>query len=119
VQRGREALAGVGRQPLQQRQREPGGFAGARLGGAEQVAPRKNDGDRLLLDGGGFGVSVLGDGPKQLGQKPETFESLADGSLLKARPGKASRLPTGSGRNTCVVGIRAEAAAVGWEALTG
>ena len=63
-----------GRQPLQQRQREAGGLAGAGLRGAEQVAPGEHDGDGLRLDGGGFGVALLGDSAEQLGRQAEAFK---------------------------------------------
>jgi hypothetical protein len=98
VQRGREALAREGSEALQQGQGEPRGLAGAGLGGAEQVASRENDGDGLRLDRGGFGIALFRDGAEQLGQKPETFESLADGDLLNDRPGRATGALTGSGR---------------------
>ena len=98
VQRGREALARDRGEALQQGQGEAGRLAGARLGGAEQVAPGKDDGNGLRLDGGGFGVALFRDGAEQLGQKPETFESLADGYLLNDRPGRALTPSTGSGR---------------------
>src|SRR6185436_8456073 len=53
---------------------EAGGLAGAGLRGAEKVAPGKDDGDGLRLDGGGFCVALLRDGTQQLGHKPEAFE---------------------------------------------
>jgi hypothetical protein len=74
MQRGREALGGEGREALQEGKREARGLAGAGLRGAEKVASRKDDGNGLRLDGGGFGVALLRDGAKQLGQEPEAFE---------------------------------------------
>jgi hypothetical protein len=74
VERWREALRRERREPLQQGQREPGGLAGAGLRRAEEVASGKDDGNGLRLDGGGFGVALLRDGTKQLGQQPEAFE---------------------------------------------
>jgi hypothetical protein len=64
-------MAGVGlrREALQQRQREPGGLAGAGLGGAQQVAAGEDDGNRLLLDGGGNGVALVGDCARELGRE--------------------------------------------------
>jgi hypothetical protein len=56
-----------GRKVLDQRQREAGGLAGARLGGAEEVAACENDGDGLLLDGGRDGVSLVRDCADELG----------------------------------------------------
>jgi hypothetical protein len=70
---------------LQQRQREAGGLAGAGLGGGEHVAAGQNDGDGLLLDGGGFGVTLVGDGTHERGRQPEGFKSLIQWRLL-ARP---------------------------------
>jgi hypothetical protein len=99
VQRGREALGCQGRQALQQGQGEAGGLAGAGLRGAEQVASREDEGDGLRLDGGGFGIALLRDSAKQLGDQPEAFEGRAYVSLLKkksAREGIA--FETGSGR---------------------
>ena len=105
VQRGREALARHRGEALEQRQREAGGLAGARLGGAEQVAAGKHHGNGLLLDGGGFGVTLFRDGAEELGQKPETFESLADGCLLKNRPGEAWRPRPVQADEWCCVGM--------------
>jgi hypothetical protein len=59
---------------LQHRQREPGGLAGAGLRGAEQVAACEYDGDGLRLDGGGYGVALLGDAAEQLGREAEILE---------------------------------------------
>src|SRR5581483_11224694 len=56
-----------GGQALQHRQREACCLAGARLRGGEQVAAGEDDGDGLGLDGGGFGVALLGDCAEQLG----------------------------------------------------
>jgi len=66
-------MAGVrlGREALQQRQREPGGLAGAGLGGAQQVAAGKDDGDGLQLDRGGRGVALLRNSAEQLGAEAE------------------------------------------------
>jgi len=59
---------------LQHRQREPGGLAGAGLRGAEQVAACENYGDGLRLDGGGYGVALLGNAAEQLGGEAEILE---------------------------------------------
>src|SRR5262249_10269003 len=48
--RRRQAGIGLGREELQQRQREPGGFAGPRLRGAHYVAPLQDDRDRFDLN---------------------------------------------------------------------
>ena len=69
-------MAGIraARQSLQQRQREAGGFAGAGLRGAEQVAPGQYDRNRLRLDRSGLRVALLGDGTQQRGHEPEGFK---------------------------------------------
>ena len=68
---GRGARVRVGRQPVQDRQAESGGLAGAGLGAAHDVLARKDDGDRLLLDRGGGGVAGLGHGPENLRPQAE------------------------------------------------
>jgi hypothetical protein len=97
MQRRREALRRHGREALQEGEREPGGLAGAGLGGAEEVAAGEDDGDGLRLDGGGLRVALLRDGAKQLGQQPEAFEGRAYVSLLNDRPAKDFAFDTGSG----------------------
>jgi hypothetical protein len=72
--RRRVARVGLPREQLQHRQREAGGLAGAGLRRAEQIATREYDGDGLRLDGGGFGIALLGDCFEQLGRKPEILE---------------------------------------------
>jgi len=74
VARGRSAGIAARREPLQQRQRKAGSLAGAGLRGAEQIAPRENDRDGLRLDGGRFGVTLLGDSTEQLGRQAEAFK---------------------------------------------
>ena len=90
VQRGREALCRERREPLQQGERESCRLAGAGLRGAEKVASREDDGDGLRLDGGGFGIALLRDGTKQLGQQPEAFERRTDNVLLMIGPRRTS-----------------------------
>ena len=80
--RGRVADVGFSREQLQYRQRESGGLAGAGLRRAEQIAPGEDDGDGLRLDGGGYGVTLLGDCAEQLGCKPEILERRFDETLL-------------------------------------
>jgi hypothetical protein len=98
VQRRREAACGERGEALQERQGEAGGLAGAGLRGAEQIASREDDGDGLRLDGGCFGIALLRDGAKQLGQQPEAFEGRTYDDLLKNRPAKDFAFDTGSGR---------------------
>jgi hypothetical protein len=54
---------------LDQGQGEPGRLAGARLGGAEEVAAGEDDGDGLRLDGGRDGVSLVRDCADELGSE--------------------------------------------------
>ena len=49
-------------QPLQNRQGESGGLAGARLGAADQIAAFEQNGYRLFLDGGGGLVACIRNG---------------------------------------------------------
>ena len=80
--RGRVAGVGFPREKLQYRQRESGGLAGAGLSGAEQIAACEYYGDGLRLDGGGYGVTLLGDCAEQLGIEPEILERRFDVNLL-------------------------------------
>jgi hypothetical protein len=98
VQRRREAACRERGEALEQRQGETGGLAGARLRRSEQIASRKDDGDGLRLNGGGFRVAMLRDGAKQLGQQPEAFEGRTYDDLLINRPAKDFAFETGSGR---------------------
>jgi hypothetical protein len=84
-------------QEVEDRQGEGGGLAGPGLGGGEQVASGKDDGNGLRLDGGGFGVALLRDCAKQLGREPEAFKRRTDNDLLMIGP-RSSRFDTGSGR---------------------
>jgi len=59
--RGRVAGVGFPREQLQHGQGKPRRLAGAGLRGAEQIAPGENYGDSLRLDGGGYGITLLGD----------------------------------------------------------
>jgi len=98
MQGGREALRGHRREALQQGQGESRGLAGAGLRGAEEVSSGQDDGDGLRLDGGRFGVALLRDGAKQLGQEPEAFERRAYDISPEDRPAKDFAFDTGSGR---------------------
>jgi hypothetical protein len=59
--RGRGAGIGVRRQPLQQRQGEARGLAGAGLGATHDIEALQDHGDGLRLDRGRLGVALLGD----------------------------------------------------------
>jgi hypothetical protein len=61
-------------QPMQQRQDEAGGLAGAGLGAAHDVAAREHGGNRLRLDRSGGGVASLMDGTQQRLGKAEGIE---------------------------------------------
>jgi len=89
--RGRVAGSGFPREQLQHRQREAGGLAGAGLRGAEQIAPGEDYGNGLRLDGGGYGVALLGDCAEQLGRKPEILERRFDVILLMVYQEEDSR----------------------------
>jgi hypothetical protein len=67
---------------LQYRQHEGGRLAGAGLRRAEQIASGEDYGNGLRLDGGGDGVTLLGDCAEQLGRKPEILERRFDVDLL-------------------------------------
>ncbi len=71
-------LAGGGlrlREPMQDRQHEAGGLAGAGLRAGEQVAAGEDQRNRLLLDGRGFGVTEFGDRSNEFVGQAEGFES--------------------------------------------
>ncbi|KGD18062.1 hypothetical protein DO70_4211 [Burkholderia pseudomallei] len=52
-------------QALQDRQREAGGLAGARLGAGEKIAAAQHGGNGLSLDRRGLRVAQLVDGPHE------------------------------------------------------
>ncbi len=54
-------LGDAGAQQLQYGQREAGGLSGAGLRSAEQIAPGQHNGNGLRLDGGCFGIALIGD----------------------------------------------------------
>jgi hypothetical protein len=62
---------GALRKELQDGQHKARGFPGAGLRGAEQVAACEDYRDGLRLDGGGNGVTLLGDSAEQLGRQAE------------------------------------------------
>ena len=74
---------GAGGEPLQQRQRESRGLAGAGLRRAEQVAAGEHDRNGLRLDGSGFGIALVGDGALQRVRQAERRERRFDDNLLK------------------------------------
>src|SRR6185436_14139388 len=66
-------------QTLKQRKREAGGLAGAGLRGAEQVASREDDRDRLHLNGGWGCIALVRDCAEELRAKPERVERRSNG----------------------------------------
>ena len=71
---GREARVRVLAQPVEDRQGEGRGLAGAGLRGGEQVASLEDEGDRFGLDGRRGRVALLGDGPDEIGREAEGIE---------------------------------------------
>ena len=70
-QRPQRARPVLRAEPLQDRQQERGGLAGAGLGRSDDVAARQGEGDGFLLNGGGALVSFFEYGAHQLGHEPE------------------------------------------------
>ena len=85
----REARVRVLAQPVEDRQREGRGLAGAGLGGGEDVASLEDEGDGCCLDRRRGGVALLGDGPEEVGRQAERIEGQA-GSCVG--PGRAARV---------------------------
>mgnify|MGYP000299375214 CR=1 FL=1 len=88
-------------QPLQHRQREAGGLAGAGLGAGQQVAAVQHGGDGLRLDRGGRVVALVMDGAQQrLGQAEfSEFHSGGEPAVgLRDRPAAALGRGPQSGR---------------------
>ena len=95
VARGADARVRVAREALEDRQREGGGLAGARLGGGEDVAAGEDEGNGGGLDGGGLRVALALDGGEQLGREAEVGEG--QGGLLVRHGARGSALVTSSG----------------------
>ena len=72
--RRRRARIRMGRQELEQWQGEAGGFAGSCLGATHEVAPLEDHGDRLRLDRGRVGITLIGDCAQQLRHKLQRSE---------------------------------------------
>ena len=80
--RGRVAGVRFRSEELQHRQSEAGGLAGAGLRCAEEIFACEYYGNGLRLDGGGSGITLLGDCAEQLGREPEILERRIDETLL-------------------------------------
>src|SRR5436190_6418602 len=105
----RRRMTGVGleAQDLEEGQREAGSLAGARLGGAQKVFARQHYGNGLRLDGGGRGVTLLGNSLEQFGREPERIKCanwkspalglLEGGSLRPVQADASSLLLRGPG----------------------
>ena len=61
-------------QALEHRKDEGGRLAGPGLGAGEDVTSFEDERDRLGLDGGWFGVALLGDDADKLGRQPKGIE---------------------------------------------
>ena len=71
-------------EPLQQRQRETGGLAGAGLRARQNIASFEDERDALRLDGGRFGIALIRDSAEQLGRQAEALERRINGLLLRS-----------------------------------
>ncbi len=78
----RQERAALGRQPMQDRQREGRRLAGAGLGDAQKVAAGQDMGDRLRLDGRGQGVALGRERFEQRGREAE-IGKLGQGSFFR------------------------------------
>ena len=76
---GLAARGPLGGDPVQHRQRERRGLAGAGAGLREDVAPLEQERDRFALDGGGLFVAQRGEGGDELGAEAELVERLVRG----------------------------------------
>jgi len=85
----RRQSAGIrrGSKPLQQRQSEAGGLAGAGLRGGKHIAAGQYEWNRLRLDRGGLRIALFGDSAQQLGAQAEGVERSSNDNLLSIGPG--------------------------------
>ena len=96
----------AGGEPLQERQREGRGLAGAGRGLAEQVAAREQRRDRLALDRGRLLVAEVGERGEQLGAEAELGEAGAFCGRVRGRHPRRGRRPGCSRRPRSVTGAR-------------
>ena len=88
----------MGPEPVEDRQREGRGLAGAGLGGGEDVAAGEDEGDGLGLDGGRADVALLRDGLEEIGRQAERIEGhLAPAGPTAAWSSGAWRWAVGAG----------------------
>jgi hypothetical protein len=73
--RGRSAVAGLGQQQLDDRQREAGGLAGAGLRRAHDVATLQHDRNRFGLDRRRMDITLFGQGAQDFRRQAEIFET--------------------------------------------
>src|SRR5258706_12365240 len=78
----RSAGIGVPRKPLQERQGESGGLAGAGLGAPQDVTPLQPQRNRLRLDRRRLDVSLLRNRSQQLGQQVQFGKARQTDTLL-------------------------------------
>ena len=76
VTRRRGTRVGERQQPLNDRQRETGGLAGAGLRGAHHILAQQHHGNRLCLNRRRLGVTLFGQGAQNARIQPEAFERL-------------------------------------------
>ena len=79
---GRCAGIGVPREPLQEREREPRGLAGAGLGASEDVATLQHQRNGLRLDRRRLDVPLLRNRFQQLGQQVQFGKTRQTNTLL-------------------------------------
>src|SRR5712671_4798016 len=96
--RRRSAGIGVPREPLQERQSESGGLAGAGLGAPQDIAPLQHQRNRLRLDRRRLDVSLLSDRFQQLGQQVQFSKTRQTNTLLPPSV-RAEETSVGDGRS--------------------
>ena len=84
------AYAGCG-EPLERRQHECRRLAGAGLRGADEIAPREQQGNRLCLDRRGFGVAARAERLQQLRRELQFIECHVHSFKRSARATRAGR----------------------------
>jgi len=108
----REARVRVGLEPLEDREDERGGLAGARLGGGDDVAAAEDDGDCRRLDRSGLAIALVGHRSQELGREAERVEAVRQALFFAfVRPGisaprrASSRGPIPRAIGRCALGL--------------